>query len=64
MGEIIIKVPEDVYETIELDLSYKEIKEKIEELEKVKKLEFLKDFTKKYLGKLEVPRVEENELYG
>ncbi len=32
MGEIIIKVPEDVREVIELEIPYKEVKEKLEEL--------------------------------
>jgi len=43
MGEIIIKIPEDVHEEIKLDISYKEVKEKLKEMEENKKLleEFL-----------------------
>ena len=63
MGEIIIKVPEDVKEVIDLGLSYKEIKKKLEDIEKKEKLEFLKEFTKKYFGKLEIPTIEESEFY-
>ena len=43
MGEIIIKIPEDVHEEIKLDISYKEVKEKLKEIEENRKLleEFL-----------------------
>jgi microcompartment protein CcmL/EutN len=37
MGEVIIKVPEDVREVIDLGISYKEVKKKIRELEREKK---------------------------
>ena len=32
MGEIVIKVPEDVKEVIDLGLSYREVKEKLNEI--------------------------------
>ena len=63
MGEIIIKVPEDVREVIETELPYEEIKKKIEELERERKLKFLLKFTEKYAGKIDVPEVKEEELY-
>ncbi len=34
MGEIIIKVPEDVHEVIDLGLPYNKVKEKLEEINK------------------------------
>ena len=63
MGEIIIKVPEDVREVIDLGLSYKEVKENLEKLEKMKKLQLLKELTNKYGRKLDIPTVREEELY-
>ena len=63
MGEIIIKIPEEIKETIEINLPYSEIKKKIEELKKEEKLKFLKRFTDKYLGKLDIPEIKEDELY-
>ncbi len=63
MGEIIIKIPEEIKETVEINLPYSEIKKKIKELKKEEKLKFLRRFTDKYLGKLDIPKVEEEELY-
>jgi len=63
MGEIIIKVPEDVREVIDLGLSYKEVKENLGKLEKMKKLQLLKELTNKYGRKLDIPTVREEELY-
>ncbi len=64
MGKIVIKIPENKEEEIELNVSYQEIKEKLEELEKEKKLQYLKNFTKKYKGKLEIPEINDDELYS
>ena len=63
MGEIVIKVPEDVREVIDLGLPYREVKENLEKLEKRKKLQLLKELTQKYGRKLEIPTVKEEELY-
>ncbi len=64
MGEIIIKISEDVKEVIELNVPYEKVKEKLEELEKEEKKKFLENFTNKYLGKLDISNVKEEELYG
>ena len=42
MGEIVIKVPENVHEVVDLGLSYREVKAKLEEIEKSKSKEFLR----------------------
>jgi len=72
MGEIIIKVPEDVKEIIDLGLSYKEIKKKLEDIEKVKvnlikdkelRIQKIKEFLDKYGGKLNIGEINEKELY-
>jgi len=63
MGEIIIKVPENVREVIDLGLSYKEVKENLEKLEKMKKLQLLKELTNKYGRRLDISTVREEELY-
>jgi len=44
MGEIIIKVPEDVHEVIDLGLPYKKIKEKLKEIEREEKYDKALDF--------------------
>ena len=51
MGEIIIRIPEDVKEVVELNVSYKKVKEKLEELEQIQTREFL-NFIIENSGKL------------
>jgi len=63
MGEIIIKVPEDIHEVIDLGLPYKKIKEKLREIEKEEKLENIKNFLDKYGRKLKIDYPKEEELY-
>ncbi len=64
MGEIIIKVPEDVKEVIETELSYEEIKKKLEELEKEKRREDALKILEKYKHSVEIKEVNEEELYS
>ncbi len=64
MGEIIIKVPEDVREVIETELPYEEIKKKIEELEREKKRKKALEIFEKYKHSIEVEEVKEEELYS
>ncbi len=63
MGEIIIKVPEDVYEVIDLGLPYKKVKEKLEEIEREERLNKIKRFLSKYGRKLKIEYPKEEELY-
>ncbi len=64
MGEIIIKVPEDVHEVIDLGLPYKKVKEKIEEIEKEETIKFLKENFDRVVNSIEVEEVKEEELYS
>ncbi len=64
MGEIIIKVPEDVREVIETELPYREIKKKLEELEKEKKRENALKILEKYKHSIEIEEINEEELYS
>ncbi len=64
MGEIIIKVPEDVKEVIETELPYREIKKKLEELEKEKKRENALKILEKYKHSIEIEEINEEELYS
>ena len=64
MGEIIIKVPEDVREVIETELPYREIKKKLEELEKEKKRENALKILEKYKHSVEIEEINEEELYS
>ena len=61
MGEIIIKVPEDIHEVIDLGLPYKKIKEKLEEIEKDEEL--VKNFLSIKLNK-EIKKKSLNETEG
>ncbi len=63
MGEIIIKVPEDVKEEIKLNLPYSRVKEKIEELKKEERVKNIKKFLDKYGGKLDIEYASEEELH-
>jgi len=65
MGEIIIKVPGDVKEVIEINTFSERIINEIRKLtkEKEEKLKILEEITQKYQGKLDVPEVSEDELY-
>ena len=67
MGEIIIKVPGDVKEIININfvVSPEEIFKKIEEIinEREEKVKVLKEITERYQGKLNIPEVREDELY-
>ncbi len=63
MGKIIIKIPEDIEETLELNISYDELMKKLGLEEKKKKKEIFKEITQKYARKLNVPEVKEEELY-
>ena len=65
MGEIIIKVPGDVKEVIEVNTFSERIINEIRKLtkEKEEKLKILEEITQKYQGKLDVPEVSEDELY-
>jgi len=64
MGEIIIKVPEDVHEVIDLGLPYKKIREKLKEFEKEETLKFLKQNFNKIINSIEVEDIKEEELYS
>lgn len=65
MGEIIIKVPGEVKEVIEVNTFSERIINEIRKLtkEKEEKLKILEEITQKYQGKLDVPEVSEDELY-
>ena len=65
MGEIVIKVPGDVREEIELELPAEVVVDKLEELaRKFERLKRLRELTDRYRGKLDIPEVSEEELYG
>jgi hypothetical protein len=66
MGEIIIKVPDDVKEVIEINLPLPIIKEKIDELRENKAI-YLAKFILKNAGRIEdedLPSEEETYLQG
>ena len=63
MGEIIIKIPEDVKEVINLDLPYKEIRKKIEEIEKSERARKALEILRKYKGTVEIEEVSNEELH-
>ncbi len=63
MGEVIIKVPEDVKEVIDLGIPYKRVKEKIEELEKEERIKSMIEFFQKYKGSVEIGDVKEEDIY-
>ena len=65
MGEIVTKVPGDVREEIELELPAEVVVDKLEELaRKFERLKRLRELTDRYRGKLDIPEVSEEELYG
>jgi activator of HSP90 ATPase len=63
MGEIIIKVPENVKEVIDLEIPYKEVKENIKKLKRVKLAKKALEIVEKYKGTIKVKDVKEEELY-
>ena len=63
MGEIIIKVPEDIHEVIDLGLPYKEVKENIKKLERIKLIERALEIIEKYKGTVKVEDISEEELH-
>jgi len=66
MGEIIIKVPENIHEVIELDLPYDKVKKKLEEIGKNDGKEFL-EFLLRNAGKLreeDLPSEEDIYMQG
>ena len=63
MGEIIIKVPGDVKEVIELNLPYNEIKESLKKLEMKKEINRALQILEKYKHKIEFEEVSEEELH-
>ena len=67
MGEIIVKVPEDVKEVIEIGVSYSVVKEKLEEIKNSKSTKEFLEFILKNAGKLkeeDLPSEEEIYLQG
>ena len=65
MGEIVIRVPGDVREEIELELPAEVVVDRLEELaRKFERLKRLRELTDRYRGKLDIPEVSEEELYG
>ncbi len=63
MGEIIIKVPEDVHEVIDLGLPYNKVKEILENLERRKKAKLALEIVRKYKGTVKIEDVSEEEIY-
>jgi hypothetical protein len=63
VGEIIIKVPENVKEVIDLGIPYKEVKENIKKLKRVKLAKKALEIVEKYKGTIKVEDVKEEELY-
>ncbi len=66
MGEIIIKVPEEIHEVIDLDIPYNKVKEKLEEIKKKEAKKFL-EFLLKNAGRLkeeDLPSEEEIYMQG
>jgi len=59
MGEIVIKVPEDVHEVIDLGLSYREVKEKLEEIKRKKQSKLALEVLKKYKHTVKVEEIDE-----
>ena len=63
MGEIIIKIPENVHEVIELDLPYNKIKEKLEKFKKEEKAKLALEILRNYKGTVKIENVSEEEIY-
>ena len=63
MGEIIIKVPEDIKEVINLKLPYNKVKETLENLEKKEKAKLALEIVRKYKGTVKIENVSEEEIY-
>jgi len=63
MGEIIIKVPGDIKEVLELNLPYENIKKTLMELEKKENVKKALDVFHKYKHKIEFEEVTEEGLH-
>jgi len=63
MGEIIIRVPEDIKEVINLKLPYNKVKETLENLEKKEKAKLALEIVRKYKGTVKIENVSEEEIY-
>ena len=63
MGEIVIKVPEDVHEVIEVELPYNKIKEKLKEIEREERAKLALEILRKYKGTVKIEDVSEEEFY-
>jgi len=67
MGKIIVKVPEDVEEVIELEVPYSVVKEKLEEIKTSQSTKEFVEFILKNTGRLkeeDLPTEEEIYLQG
>ncbi len=63
MGEVIIKVPEDVKEVIDLGIPYKRVKEKIEELEREETERLINETFNTLPKREEIEKLAEQEWY-
>jgi predicted dinucleotide-utilizing enzyme len=63
MGEIVIKLPEEVRETVHLHLPYEVVKEKVNELRKLERISKAMEILEKYKHSVEVEEISEEELY-
>ena len=63
MGEIVIKVPEDVHEVIDLGLSYRDVKEKLEEIKMMERARLALEIVKNYKGTVKIENIPEDEIY-
>jgi len=63
MGEIIIKVPEDIHEVIDLGLPYKDVKEKLEEIKRMERARLALEIVKNYKGTVKIENISEDEIY-
>jgi len=63
VGEIVIKVPEDIHEVIDLGLSYRDVKEKLEEIKRMKMARLALEIVKNYKGTVKIGNIPEDEIY-
>ena len=63
MGEIVIKIPEEVKEVIELNVPYEKLKMRLKELEREEKAKYMLNFLNKYKGTVKIEPYSEEELH-
>jgi len=63
MGEVVVKIPEDIHEVIEVDLSYNKIKEKLEEMVKEERAKIALKILREYKGTVKIEDVSEEDLH-